>query len=152
MQRMNALSYLRSIEIPLSNKDDEYAQNVANFIRHIMRKVKEDAEIDEKYVLRLRDLLHKYGVYWGVNHRQVDRIAKWINSKREHNISIENLSNRMFSANQYKWRGGTNSCYEIQDKEGAVLFCLWSQFHAITVLLLCKRIQKLTSQNPYVER
>jgi type IV secretory pathway TrbF-like protein len=82
MQSMNALSYLSSIEIPLSNKDDEYAQNVADFVRHIMRKVKKDAEIDGKYVLRLRDLLYKYGVYWGVNRRQVDRIAKWINSHK----------------------------------------------------------------------
>ena len=53
---------------------------------------------------------------------------------------------RLLKATKYRWRGGTNACYEIQCKDGKVLFCLWSQFHAQTVLLLCKRIQKLTKQ------
>lgn len=59
---------------------------------------------------------------------------------------------RMFLAKNYKWRGGINACYEIQDEKGTVLFSLWSQFHAVIVLNLCKRIQKLSSQNPEVER
>ena len=55
------------------------------------------------------------------------------------------LDSRLLLANKYKWRGGVNACYEIQDKEGTVLFSVWSQFHAVVVLLLCKKIQKLHS-------
>ena len=53
------------------------------------------------------------------------------------------IDSRLLQASQYKWRGGVNACYEIQDKDGKVLFCLWSQFNAHLVLILCKRIQKL---------
>lgn len=66
--------------------------------------------------------------------------------------SSNDLEKRILLAYQYKWKGGESACYEIQDKKGAVLFCLWSQFHAITFLILCKRIQKLSSQNPSIEK
>lgn len=55
-------------------------------------------------------------------------------------------------AKKYRWRGGINSCFEIYDENDNVLFCVWSQFHAIMILILCKRVQKLTSQNPCIKR
>lgn len=58
--------------------------------------------------------------------------------------SSDNLEKRILLAHKYKWRGGTNACYEIQDEKGVVLFCLWSRFHAIMLLTLCKRIQKFS--------
>lgn len=59
---------------------------------------------------------------------------------------------RLLIAYTYKWKGGVNACYEIQDKQGNTLFCLWSQTHASIILSLCKRIQKLVLQNPVIER
>jgi hypothetical protein len=66
--------------------------------------------------------------------------------------TLHSIDNRILLAHKYKWRGGVNACYEIQDEAGNVLFSLWSQFHAIMVLTICKRIQKLASQNPTIER
>lgn len=59
---------------------------------------------------------------------------------------------RLLIAHTYKWKGGVNACYEIQDEAGNVLFSLWSQTHVIVILSLCKRIQKLILQNPIIER
>lgn len=77
---MNALRYLSSLEISFSSKDDEYSQNVSDFIRCLIRKVHEGSIIEESYLHRVRELLIKHGVMWGVSHRKVDKIAKWINS------------------------------------------------------------------------
>jgi len=62
-----------------------------------------------------------------------------------------NFDKRLLLASKYAWRGGVNACYEIQDKEGKVLFCLWSKFNAHIVLLLCKRIQELVLEKSRIK-